>query len=75
MVLCPTKPLSLRQDNTVLSSAESGNHSYLLEEMKHFCRMVTAIGKTIEIQRLIDDVYPEAEKDVIEFKTQNTMER
>jgi hypothetical protein len=46
-----------------------------LEEMKHFCRMVTAIGKTIEIQRLIDDVYPEAEKDVIEFKAQNTMER
>jgi len=40
-----------------------------LEEMKHYCRMVTAIGKTIEIQGLIDDVYLEAEKDVIRFKT------
>ena len=43
-----------------------------LEEMKHYCRMVTAIGKTIEIQGLIDNVYLEAEKDVIDYLESRT---
>jgi hypothetical protein len=33
--------------------------------MKHYCRMITAIEKTIEIQKEIDEVYPEAEKETI----------
>ena len=36
-----------------------------LEEMKHYCRMVTAIGKTIEIQGLVDVIYDDVEGDVI----------
>jgi len=37
------------------------------DDIKHFCKMVTAISKTIEIQKEIDEIYPEVEKDVIEF--------
>jgi predicted helicase len=39
--------------------------SLSLEDMKHYCRMVTAIEKTIEIQKEIDEVYPEVEKETI----------
>jgi len=38
-----------------------------LEEIKHYCTVVTAIKKTIEIQKDIDAVYPETEKELIEF--------
>ena len=38
-----------------------------LEEIKHYCNVVTAIRKTIETQKEIDAVYPETEKDLIEF--------
>ena len=38
-----------------------------LDEIKHYCKIVTAIQKTIEIQKQIDRVYPEAEKEIIEF--------
>jgi hypothetical protein len=38
-----------------------------LDEMKHYCRIVTALQKTIEIQGLIDGVYPEVEREVMEF--------
>lgn len=37
-----------------------------LEEIKHYCRVVTALKKTIEIQALIDEVYPEAEREIIQ---------
>lgn len=37
------------------------------DEIKHFCKMVTALKKTIEIQQEIDEIYPEVEKDIIEF--------
>jgi len=37
------------------------------DDIKHFCKMVTAISKTIEIQKEIDKIYPEVEKDVLEF--------
>ncbi len=36
-------------------------------DIKHFCKMATAISKTIEIQKEIDVIYPEVEKDVVEF--------
>jgi hypothetical protein len=38
-----------------------------LDEIKHYCRVVTALAKTIEIQQDLDALYPEVEKDVIEF--------
>ncbi len=37
------------------------------DEIKHYCRIVTAIQKTIEIQKEIDGVYPEVEINTIEF--------
>jgi hypothetical protein len=38
-----------------------------LEEIKHYCKVVTAIKKTIETQKDIDAVYPEIEKHLIDF--------
>ncbi len=40
----------------------------LLEDIKHYCKIVTSLQKTIEIQRAIDDVYPEVEKETVEFE-------
>ena len=39
-----------------------------LDEIKHYCKVVTAIKKTIVIQKRIDDIYPGIEKEVIYFK-------
>jgi len=39
-----------------------------LDDIKHYCRVVTAIKNTIEIQKEIDNIYPEIEKETIEFK-------
>ena len=41
-----------------------------LEDIKKIlncCNVVTAINKTIQIQKKIEVVYPETEKDLIEF--------
>jgi predicted helicase len=38
-----------------------------LEDIKHYCKVVTALEKTIEVQEAIDAVYPEVEKHVIEM--------
>ncbi|MFZ3122008.1 MAG: type ISP restriction/modification enzyme [Thermodesulfovibrionales bacterium] len=38
-----------------------------LEEIKHYCKVVTVLKKTMEIQTKIDSVYPEVEKETIEF--------
>jgi len=38
-----------------------------LEEIKHYCKVVTAINKTIETQKDIDAVYPETERELIKF--------
>ena len=38
-----------------------------LDDIKHYCRVVTAMGKTIEIQKEIDKIYSEIEKETIEF--------
>ncbi|MBI5409336.1 MAG: N-6 DNA methylase [Nitrospirae bacterium] len=35
-----------------------------LEDIKHYCRIVTALKKTIELQAKIDGIYPDVEKDV-----------
>jgi len=42
--------------------------SLSLEETIHYCKIVTSLQRTIEIQREIDDIYPEAEKEIIEFE-------
>jgi predicted helicase len=39
-----------------------------LDDIKHYCKVVTALSKTIEIQKKIDNLYPEIEKETIEFK-------
>lgn len=42
-----------------------------LEEIRHFCKVVTALKKTIETQDEIDKLYPNVEKDTISFKEDN----
>ena len=42
-----------------------------LEDIKHYCTVVTALQKTIEIQEEIDKLYPDVEKDIIEFRGNN----
>jgi hypothetical protein len=39
-----------------------------LDDIKQYCKVVTAIKNTIEIQKEIDNLYPEIEKEIIEFK-------
>ena len=38
-----------------------------LDDIKHYCKIVTALQKTIEIQETIDDIYPKVEKETIEL--------
>jgi hypothetical protein len=38
-----------------------------LDEIKHYCKIVTAIKKTIGVQKNIDNIYLEVEKEIIEF--------
>ena len=39
-----------------------------LEEIKHYCKVVTALEKTISIQNEIDKLYPKIEENVIDFQ-------
>jgi len=41
----------------------------LLNDIKHYCKIVTALKKTIELQKEIDKLYPKIEQRIIEFKT------
>jgi predicted helicase len=34
-----------------------------LDDIKHYCKIVTALKKTIEIQKTIDNIYPQIERD------------
>ncbi|MBE0426400.1 MAG: hypothetical protein IBX72_07110 [Nitrospirae bacterium] len=43
-----------------------------LDEIKHYCMVVTALKKTIEVQEEIDRIYPDIEKEIIEFGTSKT---
>ena len=38
-----------------------------LDDIKHYCNIVTALKKTIETQKAIDKIYPEVEKSILEF--------
>jgi len=39
-----------------------------LEDIKHYCKIVTSLQKTIEAQKAIDDIYPEMEKKTVEVE-------
>ena len=43
-------------------------HALSSEDIKHYCKIVTAIKSTIEIQREIDRLYPKVEENLIEVK-------
>jgi len=38
-----------------------------LDEIRTYCRIVTALGLTIGIQEELDDLYPEVEKEIVEM--------
>ena len=38
-----------------------------LDDIKHYCKIATAIEHTINIQKSIDEIYNEAENEIIEF--------
>jgi hypothetical protein len=38
-----------------------------MDDPRHYIHIATALQKTIEIQEEIDEIYPEVEKDVIDF--------
>jgi hypothetical protein len=38
------------------------------EEIQHYCRVVTALHHTIELQKEIDELYAGVEQDVVEWK-------
>jgi predicted helicase len=39
----------------------------IMEDAPHYCKVVTALQKTIELQKQIDNLYPEIEKNLIVF--------
>lgn len=38
-----------------------------LDDIKHYCKIATALQKTIGIQKAIDEIYSEVEKETVEF--------
>jgi hypothetical protein len=38
-----------------------------LDEVKHYCQIATSLQKTMEIQKEIDDLYPEVEKGSVDL--------
>jgi len=39
----------------------------MMDDAPRYCRIVTALHKTIEIQKQIDNIYPEIEKNLVKF--------
>ena len=39
-----------------------------LDDTKHYCKVAMSLKKTIEVQKTIDEFYPEVEKETVEFK-------
>ncbi|MCK4639799.1 MAG: DNA methyltransferase [Candidatus Marinimicrobia bacterium] len=39
----------------------------IMDDAPHYCRIVTALSKTINIQKKIDQIYPEIERDLLHF--------
>jgi predicted helicase len=39
----------------------------IMDDAPRYCRIITALSKTIEIQEKIDEIYPEVEKELVNF--------
>jgi len=39
-----------------------------LEDIKQYCKIATSLGKTIEIQEKIDEIYSETEHEIIKLE-------
>jgi len=42
-----------------------------MDDAPHYCRIVTALSKTLNIQKNIDEIYPEVEKELIDAEEKN----
>ena len=38
-----------------------------MDDVQRYCRIVTALSKTIEIQDKLDELYPQVEEEVVEL--------
>jgi len=47
--------------------AERKDRKLSLEEIRYYCKVVTALKRTRELQDMIDELYPDIEKEVIDF--------
>ncbi len=51
----------------VLSKYLKDRKGRIMDDAPHYCRIVTALYKTLELQEKIDKIYPEAEKETADF--------
>jgi predicted helicase len=51
----------------VLNKYLKGRKGRKMDDAPRYCRIVTALSKTIDIQEKIDEIYPEAEKELVDF--------
>ncbi len=42
-----------------------------LDDIRHYCKVVTALKNTIEIEKKIDRLYPQVENRLIEYEKDN----
>ncbi len=42
-----------------------------LDDIRHYCKIVTSLSKTIKIQKAVDDIYQGVEKEIIEIEHKN----
>ena len=43
----------------------------IMDDAPHYCRIVTALSKTLKIQKKIDEIYPEVEMELIDAEEKN----
>jgi len=51
----------------VLSKYLKDRKGRIMDDAPHYCRVVTAIFRTLEIQEKVDKIYPDAEKETADF--------
>jgi hypothetical protein len=39
-----------------------------LDDIKHYLKIISALSRTIEVQKKIDNAYPEVEKNILRFE-------
>ena len=39
----------------------------MMDDASHYCRIATALSKTMDIQKKADEIYPEIEKKLVDF--------